>query len=85
MDDSNLVLLGVLLSPIVGKWLEMMPRATQACLERNSLSVEVVKYTIWRVSSVSFEGEVPEILMARAPMMSMGPLLAAVIFMVTGR
>jgi len=85
VNDSNLVLLEALLSPIVGKWLEIMPRATQACFESNSLSVEVVKCTIWRVSTVSLKGETPDNLKARAPIMSMGSLLAAVIIMMTGR
>ena len=62
-----------LVPPMVGKLGGIIPRATHACLLRNILSVEVVKYTIWWVSSLVLEGEVPEMRRARAPMMLMVP------------
>ena len=74
----------LIVPPIVGKLAGIIPRAIQACFDRNILSVAVVKYTIWWVTSVVLEGDFPERRRARAPTMSMDPLFAAVIFMETG-
>ena len=84
LEDVILALVGLTASPMVGNLLEIMPRATQACLDRNNQSDESVKYTICRVSSFCPEGEMPEMGRTKAPAVSMLQLLAAVIFMVTG-
>ena len=56
----------------------------QACLDKKTLSVESVKYTIWRVLSVDPDGDVPDSSSGRAPIMLIPLLFAAVISMVTG-
>ena len=70
--------------PMAGKLWGIIFRATQACLLRNILSVEVVKYTIRHVSSLALDGEVPEIRRARAQMMPMALWFTADLFMLTG-
>ena len=47
-EDVTLARLGMVASPMVGNLWKIMPRATQACLDRNSRSDESLKYTICR-------------------------------------
>ena len=76
MGDGN--------SPIVGKLLGIICRATQACLDRNSLLDDVVKYTICLVARSAPDGEQPDMRSTNAPTMSIRLLLAAVILIETG-
>ena len=71
-------------SPIVGKFLEIMPSIVHACFDMNSLLVESVKYTIWRVVGSMPDGDVPVKHRGRAPMMFIALLLAAVICILAG-
>ena len=66
VENVTLAPLGMGASPMVGNLLEIMPKVTQACLDRNNLSDESAKYTICWVSSVSPEWEVPQMQRARA-------------------
>ena len=86
MDESGVIGVSVLLdvSPIVGKFLDMIPRAAQACLDRNVLLVESLKYTNCLVDRIAPDGEVPVILSGSAPMMFIPLLFAAFIFILTG-
>ena len=71
-------------SPMVGKFDDMRPRALQACWDKNILLVEGVKYTICLVASFTPEGDIPVMRNGRAPMMIIPSLFAADIFIETG-
>ena len=70
---------------MVGKLVGIIWRATQACLDRKSRSVDSVKYTICLVDRVSPAGVSPHSRSTKAPAMSIPLLLAVVIFIETGR
>ena len=79
-DDESLV---PSVSPTVGNCQDMIPNATQASLDKYSLSVLSVKYTICRVVISLPDGDTPVILKGRAPIILIPVLFAAVIDMLT--
>ena len=70
--------------PIDGKLSGIIPKAMQACLERYKRSVDVVKYTSWRVVCTVPSSDEPEIRRGKAPSMSIGFSFAADIFIEHG-